>query len=337
MNEMVFKINDQIKTVKDGFKHVVIIGAGASKASCDRNPEKNGNKIPLMNNLPKIIDLKEELKDINNKHCSSNFEILFSELYKQEKNSKRLKNIEQKIYDYFSNLKLPNNPTIYDYLILSLRSKDLIASFNWDPFLWQAYERNIVLTKNLPQIAFLHGNVAIGICDETKTFGPIGNGYYNKLTGEPYKPTKLLYPIEEKNYNSDPYIKDQWQLLSYFLKSPARVTIFGYSAPDTDVEAILTLKKAFGKKETHSFTQFEIIDIRDEEKLYELWDDFIFSHHYEIHKDYFDSTLAKFPRRTGEVFEENYINAKWYEENKPIKTNDFEEFWKWHQSLIENE
>jgi hypothetical protein len=39
-------------------------------------------------------------------------------------------------------LKLPEEATIYDYLVLSLRSPDIIATFNWDPFLYQAFERN---------------------------------------------------------------------------------------------------------------------------------------------------------------------------------------------------
>ncbi len=337
MDDIVFTVKNQIETVKQGFRHVVIIGAGASKACCLRNPEKNNKKIPLMDDLIKIIDFEEELGEIKESDYNKNFELIFSDLYKQKKNLKIIQSIQRKIRCYFSALQLPNVPTIYDYLILSLRKKDLIATFNWDPFLWQAYMRNKHLTDNLPQIAFLHGNVAIGVCEETKTFGPVLNKYYNLETGKQFTPIQLLYPIEQKDYSSSPFIKDQWNLLSHYLKSPSRVTIFGYSAPKTDVDAISIMKKAFGNKDTHPYTQFEIIDTKKEDELCDLWDDFIFSHHFEIHKEYFESTLAKFPRRTGEVFFENYLQAKWPEENYPIETEKFDDFWNWHKKLIENE
>ncbi len=336
MDDSVFKISDQINTVYEGYRHVVILGAGASKASCIDKPEKNGKSIPLMNDLPKIIDLAEELKDLPEDLRNQNFEKIFSTLFEKEAGLSRLKEIEIKIYNYFTTLKLPDTPTIYDYLVLSLRKKDLIATFNWDPFLWQAFERNLKFTDNLPQLAFLHGNVAIGICNETKTFGP--NGYLNLLTGKPFEPTRLLYPIEHKNYNSDIYIKDQWNLLSNFLKHPARVTIFGYSAPVTDIEAISIMKKAWGLPEKNQrMTQFEIIDIQHKTKLKKSWKEFIFSHHYEITKNFYRSSIVRFPRRTGEVFFANCLEGKWYQENYPPKFKTLEKMWDWYRPFVEKE
>jgi len=336
MDDSVFSISDQIKTVSEGFRHVVILGAGASKASCIDNPEKDNKLLPLMNDLPKIIDLNDELKDLPEELKDENFEKIFSTLFDQEPNSARLKNIESKIYDYFASLKLPDTPTIYDYLVLSLRKKDLIATFNWDPFLWQAFERNSKFTDNLPQILFLHGNVAIGVSKESKTFGP--NQYLNLRTGKPFEPTKLLYPIEHKDYNSDTFIKAQWDSLAHYLEKPSRVTIFGYSAPVTDVEAISIMKKSWGDPEKDQrLTQFEIIDIQNKSKLTKSWREFIFSHHYEITNDFFKSSISRFPRRTGEVFFANYLEAKFYEENYPPKFKSFEKFWDWYSPFIEAE
>lgn len=330
MDNYVFKISDQIDCVKEGFSHVVILGAGASKACCIANPERNGKSIPLMNDLPKIIDLENELNDLPEELRNENFEKIFSTLFKNEPESERLKRIEEKLYKYFESLELSPNPTIYDYLVLSLRKKDLIATFNWDPFLWQAYRRNMRFTDNLPQIAFLHGNVAIGVCEESKTFGP--NGYKSLKSNKPYKPTKLLYPVENKNYTSDSYIKSQWNMLSHFLKNPARVTIFGYSAPVSDVEAISIMKKAWGDSEkNHRFTQFEMIDIQSEAQLTKSWKKFIFSHHYEVTNDFFKSSILRFPRRTGEVFFANYLEGKWYEENFPPNFKTHAEMWEWYK------
>lgn len=53
-------------------------------------------------------------------------------------------------------------------------------------------------------------------------------------------------------------------------KSPARVTIFGYSAPISDVEAITIMKEAWGNPEKDKqFTQLELIDIQS--LLAKLW------------------------------------------------------------------
>lgn len=336
MKDSTFKISDQIDTVSNGYRHVVLLGAGASKASCLYKAEKNGKIIPLMNDLQKVIDLNDELRDLPEELQNKNFELIFSSLFHKEPKSIRLQTIEDKIYDYFSSLELPEEPTIYDYLVLSLRQKDLIATFNWDPFLLQAYIRNSKFTTNLPKLAFLHGNVAVGVDYESKTCGI--NGQISIRSGKPFQPTQLLYPIQHKDYNSDAFIKDQWNLLSQYLKKPARVSIFGYSAPITDVEAIAIMKEAWGNPSTNqNFTQFEIIDIQPKCKLTKSWKDFIFSHHYEVTPNFFDSSIVRFPRRTGEVFYANYIEAKYYEENYPPKFITLKEMWNWYQPFIEKE
>jgi hypothetical protein len=333
---MVFTKEEQIKTVKNGYRHVVILGAGASKASCIDNPEKNNKGLPLMNDLPKVIDLKEELSDLPDSLKNENFETIFSELFIKEGNSERLKSIEEKLYTYFENLELPDSPTIYDNLVLSLRDKDVIATFNWDPFLWQAYVRSMKVTKNLPNLLFLHGNVAIGVCEESKTFGP--NGYLSLKSEKPFLPTKLLYPVGQKNYTSDTFIESQWKALSNVLETTARLTIFGYSAPVSDLEAINMMKKAWGDPKTDKqFTQVEIIDIQTEEQILKSWDSFIHSHHYEATDNFFKSSIMRFPRRTGEVFHSNYLEGMFYEENYPPKFKSLEKLYEWYKNLISNE
>jgi hypothetical protein len=104
-------------------------------------------------------------------------------------------------------LELPTEPTIYDSLVLALRPKDLIASFNWDPFLTQAFLRNNQITE-LPNCAFLHGNVSIGYSAEDGRAGPAGARH--RVTGNYYAPTPLLFPVTQKNYNHDPFIKQEW-------------------------------------------------------------------------------------------------------------------------------
>ncbi|HNX57011.1 MAG TPA: hypothetical protein PKO30_15565 [Prolixibacteraceae bacterium] len=334
MNDIEFTIADQIETVRKGFRHVVILGAGASKAACLDRPEKNQKKIPLMNELPDVIDLSNEIKDISVDFKTEGFEELFSRLYETEGNSPRLDEIERKIYDYFKKLEISDSPTIYDYLVLSLRNKDMIATFNWDPFLWQAYERNLKFTKDLPQLAFLHGNVAIGISKESMTFGPTGR--LGLQTGKIFEPTRLLYPIGNKNYTDGAFIEDQWNLLSHFLgNNPSIVTIFGYRAPKTDIEAIRIMKEAWGiTKIEHEFTRIEIINTEARDELIKTWDDFIFETHYEIYRDFFESSISLFPRRTGEVFNARFIEGRFYEEHVPPKFETLREMWQWYTPLI---
>jgi hypothetical protein len=336
MDDFVFSKIEQTNTVLDSYNHVVILGAGASKASCLHKGEKNGRKIPLMNDLPKFINIDEELKDLAEDSKNQNFEQIFSTLYKKDKDSSSLKTIEKKIYDFFKSLELPNTPTIYDYLVLSLRKKDLIATFNWDPFLIQAYRRNSKFTSNLPKLAFLHGNVAVGIDANSKTVGIAGER--NPKSGNLFVPTKLLYPVEHKNYQSDIFIKEQWNILSHYLTRPSNVSIFGYSAPKTDVEAISIMKKAWGNPEIDQrLTQFEIIDIQTESQLKNSWKDFIFSHHYRIINDFFKSSIARHPRRSGEIYKAEKLEGKFCEDNYPPKFASFSEMWEWFTPLIEQE
>ena len=265
-------------------------------------------------------------------------------MYNTDPESHLLKTIESRIQDYFREMKLPEVPTIYDYLILSLRKKDMIATFNWDPFLHQAWVRNGErFTKELPSIAFLHGNVAIGYNMNLKKGGPAGM-FFNSERTEYYKPTKLLYPVEKKNYNDDEYINGQWERVKFWLSKDRikRLTVFGYGAPESDVEAVKLLSESWGTPNKRRDEQFEVIDIAPEDQLLTRWEKFIYSHHYDITKDYFSSSLAYNPRRTAE----DYFNRfhamtpnEMFREPNPIPSNlkTMEELWDWHRPLIEAE
>lgn len=327
---------DRIKTVMNGGGQVVILGAGASIASTKRNPEVNGKKLPSMDNFIKVVGLEDIIAKLPIELVATNFEELYSNLHKDNPNSNLIKEIEQKVFDYFSDMHLPPEPTIYDYMVLSLRNKDLIATFNWDPFLYQAWVRNKMFTKDLPTIVFLHGNVAIGFDKKTKQLGPAG--YKN------FEPTKLLYPVEQKNYNDDEFIRGEWDILTDWLssKSTKLVTIFGYGAPKSDVEAVKLLNDAWGTGKIRNMEQFEIIDIRDEKVVRKSWDNFIHSHHYDYETDYFESSLAYNPRRTSESYFQHILPMspdEAFSESNPVPNNlnSFEEFWNWHQPLIDAE
>lgn len=332
---------DRIKTVMGGGGHVVILGAGASIASTVRNPELSGKKLPSMDNFIEVVGLQDILENLPEKLVASNFETLYSNLHKDNPQSDEILEIEARVFDYFKDMKLPDEPTIYDYLVLSLRPNDLIATFNWDPFLYQAFVRNGKVA-DMPYLSFLHGNVAIGYSKEDKRCGPAG--WYSKATKNYFEPTRLLYPIEQKDYNSDEFINMEWDRLKAWLNSGStkRVTIFGYGAPKSDYEAVKLLNDSWGGRDKRNMEQFEIIDIRQEETVRESWDNFIHSHHYDYGTSYFDSILAHNPRRTSECYFQHYLPMtpdEAFSESNPVP-NDFktlEELWEWHRPLIEAE
>jgi hypothetical protein len=218
---------------------------------------------------------------------------------------------------------------------LSLTSKDLIATFNWDPLLMQAYERASKITRNLPQLAFLHGNVAIGYCENDGVLG--WNGHYCRC-GEKLTPVDLLYPVKDKNYTSNSFIAKEWKRLGIAMKSAYMVTIFGYSAPKSDVSAIQILKQAWGKIKDRNMEEIEIIDIRGHDEVVDSWKDFIHTHHYEYVNSFFDSMLGKCPRRTCEVTFDRLMNVQWYHKGRGFKENmNFQDISVFIQNMLEEE
>ena len=230
------------KNLKDLYcqrPHVVIVGAGASRAVM-------GKSCPTMNEAIEQVGLDRILEGFMLETKSKNLEDIYSELFRRGDECKNARiAMEKKLYEYFSNVQLPSFLTIYDLLILSLTEKDCIVSFNWDSLLIQAYNRVAKITWNRPEILFLHGNVGAGVCKDCMTFGLIQN--YCRKCGKPYNAVPLLYPVEQKDYNSDSFIRDQWSVAKYYISKAGKVTIFGYSAPSSDKEASEILKAAFSK------------------------------------------------------------------------------------------
>lgn len=296
--------------------HVVLLGAGASVATIPYG-DKSGKKISAMKGFIKKLGLQSLIADLDLKTSSDNLEDIYMEMYERDDCKKQIVQLEDAIEKYLCEYELPDEPTTYDFLILSLTKKDLIATFNWDPLLVEAFIRCRKITNNLPQMAFLHGNIAVATCEKDMVLGsPYG---MCPKCGNMLKKVPLLYPIRNKNYKSNPYIASAWKQLEQYLQIAYRVTIFGYSAPKSDKAAVAMLKSAWGAVEDRNLEEIEIIDIRTEEDVIQSWDDFIHTHHYSVFSEFFDSSLGKFPRRTCELLFDNTQNNKWMYGNKGFK------------------
>ena len=286
-----------------------ILGAGATNATIP-NGDKNGLKSPVMQNFLNDTGLDLLLEGIDLLTKSNNIEDIYSELYERKEYS-IIKKIEEGIISHYSKMQIPVEPTLYDYLILSLRKKDCIATFNWDPLLIQAYNRVNKITKNLPQLVFLHGSVAVGVCKSCKHYEPIRNKACAKC-GKPLVMPRLLYPIKNKDYNSDLFIRNSWLELEYYLKYAELLTIWGYSAPKSDVAAKDIMYKAFSST-YRRLDYIEIIDIADNDVLYQKWEDFAqeTNYHLDIKKNLLDTYVGKFPRRSVDAYVKSQLEGNW--------------------------
>lgn len=322
--------------------HAVILGAGASIAMTRLNKEISGKELPSMDNLVDIVGLASLLDKNKIKYVGKNFEELFSELKDNSKFNVLTDEIEEIIYNYFSNMEISYDVTIYDYLILSLNTNDVIATFNWDPFLSQAYARCSRLTHKLPRIIHLHGNVGIGVCYKDSVIGYTHSvvGHDNAVCGvcnEPFKPIPLLYPISKKDYSLNPVIKDEWRCLREFIEHSYYVTVFGYSAPVSDTEAKNLLLDVWKDNGARELAQIEIIDIKPSEELYETWKNFIVREHYSTTNDIFKSYLFRFPRRSCGALYEALMRLRPKKENPFPKFTKLNELFNWIKPLIEEE
>ena len=320
--------------------HFVLLGAGASKAALP-NGDKNGMDLPLMRNIAVELKLADAFPDDLQELADTDFEAAFSRLY--ERDPSRAASFEEAIADYFERLRLPDEANLYDALLLSLRSKDAIFTFNWDPLLFISRVRlnQRGLGDHLPSIFYLHGNVIAAYCETDDVFG-YTNGICSQC-GKPFTKTRLLFPVTKKDYNTDPGIRAAWEAAHEVLRQTFMLTVFGYSAPVTDVEAFDLLQQGWGTVSERNMEETEIIhrpdaDADELDELIERWQPFIHSHHYELHDSFYDSWLGMHPRRTAEAHRNQYYEAKFIESNPiPRDLSNLDDLVAWFEPLLHAE
>jgi hypothetical protein len=118
--------NLNIKTGVNHSPHVVILGAGASKAAFPRG-DPNGRVVPVMQQLTECLGLVPSLKAAGFVD-PKNFEAIYDELATTGRNPTLVSEIEERVRQYFESMLLPTDVTLYDRLILSMRET---ATFNW--------------------------------------------------------------------------------------------------------------------------------------------------------------------------------------------------------------
>ncbi|MDB5985355.1 MAG: hypothetical protein JWR16_408 [Nevskia sp.] len=297
MSDTIVSATQLRQNPQDGSPHVVLLGAGASRASFPQG-DANGRILPIMCDFVEVLDLAGSLRDAGI-DPKENFEVVYSRLVSDRLAGDLLQKLERRINSYFSALTLPTTATHYDRLLLSLRSKDAIVTFNWDPFLFDAYRRNFEVTQGkLPGIYFLHGNVRIGCCPDHDEWGDRHAAC--TTCRNPYWDVPLLYPIEKKDYSTNHYIASAWREAKDSLGSALTLTIFGYGAPDSDADAVKLLRDGWFGRSNREAEHVEIIDTADRQMLYGRWESFTPTLHLHFESEFRNSRLWRWPRRSCE-------------------------------------
>lgn len=324
---------EEIKALHMERPHLVILGAGASLAAFPAG-DRNGRHLPLMKTFADVVGLTDMLRAAGVSEPYDDFEAIYSDIAVDQNRQEIIAEIEERVVSYFSSLQLPDKPTLYDHLILSLRPKDAIATFNWDPFLCQAASRNYAF-GGVPTLLFLHGNVAFPYCADCKIGYPLQTAC--RKCGKLLVKSPLLYPVKQKDYQTDPAIAEHWRTLERVLERAWVLTVFGYGAPQTDVEAVRLMKAAWGDVYKRTFEETEIIDVRMEDDLTTTWAPFIHTHHFTIQRSFYDSYIARFPRRSGEALWAQLMECQFLNPHEFPRDADFPELYDWLQPRIDAE
>ncbi|HUJ11392.1 MAG TPA: hypothetical protein VL171_15355 [Verrucomicrobiae bacterium] len=281
-----------------------------------------------------VLGLEQILNGTGIRWKGVNFELLYDELASSPNFEEPRSKVERAIKEYFATLKLPDCVTLYDQLLLSLRPKDIIATFNWDPFLLQACARNRLL-GNLPEVAFLHGNVYLGYCPEHPNWG-YSTQNCNKC-GKPFHASPLLFPIKDKDYTSHPLLVRQWEELSRLLERAYMLTIFGYAAPTSDAAAREMMLKAWSTNSRRELAQIEIIDVLPKRVIDTRWSDFVGDLHGGKVSRFCRTWQFKYPRRSCEALAFATLQQDPWATREMPRFHRLDQLQRWVTPLIEEE
>jgi len=313
--------------------HVVVLGAGASRAAFP-DSDGSGRRIPVMNDLVPLTGVGELLEAAGIEWRNRNFEELYANLRSDDAHQEMADMLEKHVRSYFEAMRLPTHPCLYDHLLLSLRGKDVIATFNWDPFLLDAYRRNAHV-RGLPHVLFLHGCVRAGLCPTHHKAGWLGDCC--RECGTPLEPVRLLFPLKDKQYSEDGFIAGQWHNLRIALQDAFILTILGYAAPVSDEEAVSVMKEAWHKVRDRQIEQIELINIAPREELLRSWDAFFTRSHYDIRTSFYQSWCARHPRRSCEACWDQFMEMHVRRGSTIPLDADFVQLADWFHPLLEAE
>lgn len=110
----VVSVEQEIDQVFSATPHVVILGAGASRAALP-NGDANGRRPPVMADFLDVVPkVKGYFTQAGIQVDEEGFEEAYSRIAENPAHSKLASKIEKAVYDYFGSLVFPPTPTLYD-------------------------------------------------------------------------------------------------------------------------------------------------------------------------------------------------------------------------------
>ena len=109
-------VEEEIANPFHGKLHVLLLGAGASKAALP-NGDKQGRPVPLLRDLAEELNLIELFPESLKELAIQDFEAAYSKLYELG-SSDKLNQIDVLVREYFTQLELPDEPNLYDVINL---------------------------------------------------------------------------------------------------------------------------------------------------------------------------------------------------------------------------
>jgi GDP-mannose 4,6 dehydratase len=143
--------------------------------------------------------------------------------------------------------------------------------------------------------------------------------------------------LEAKDYSGDGFIKNEWDRLRHALSFGYYLTIFGYSAPKSDVEARKLMLDDWKKNPILEFAEVDIVDIKPRQQLEQTWEEFFVRAHYGIQDDILKSYLFRHPRRSCDAFAAATLMLKPWHDNPFPRFDSLGKLQEWVKPLIEEE
>src|SRR5215813_7516047 len=116
LSEIEVTVEQEIATILRGKPHVLLLGAGASRAALP-NGDKYGRAVPLLRDVADSLSLVDKFPKGLKELAVRDFEMAYSNLFDQG-SSEELDTIDALIREYFSSLELPDEPNLYDAINL---------------------------------------------------------------------------------------------------------------------------------------------------------------------------------------------------------------------------
>lgn len=134
-----------------------------------------------------------------------------------------------------------------------------------------------------------------------------------------------------------PFIEAEWNELRLFLGDAYFLTIFGYAAPKTDVDARKLLLDTWKDNPTFELAEIEIIDVKPKKQLIETWKEFVCSHHYGVFGSVWNSYIFYHPRRSCEALAMATLQNMPWRDNPFPKTTSLCKLQEWARLLWSEE